>query len=73
MDAAVGGDVSDPLQLTSLPPLFLDLAASGYGVLATADRNGMIEFWNLATPPNHWAAHQAHHGGQRPERPSLQP
>jgi hypothetical protein len=38
MDAAVRGDVSDPLQLTSLPPLFLDLAASGYGDLIPAER-----------------------------------
>jgi hypothetical protein len=32
------GDVSDPLQMTSLLPLFLDLAASGYGEAIPAER-----------------------------------
>jgi hypothetical protein len=31
MDTMAGGDVSDPLQLTSLPLLFLDLVAAGGG------------------------------------------
>jgi hypothetical protein len=38
MDAMAGGDVSDPLQLTSLPPLFLDLVAAGYGDALPAER-----------------------------------
>ncbi|MGH3305025.1 MAG: hypothetical protein ACRDOK_25825 [Streptosporangiaceae bacterium] len=33
-----GGDVSDSLQLTSLPPLFLDLVAAGYGDAIPAER-----------------------------------
>jgi hypothetical protein len=38
MDAMAGEDVSDPLQLTSLPPLFLDLVAAGYGDAIPAER-----------------------------------
>ena len=38
MDEMAGRDVSDPLQLTSLPPLFLDLVASGYQNAIPAER-----------------------------------
>jgi hypothetical protein len=38
MDEMADRDVSDPLQLTSLPPLFLDLVASGYGEAIPAER-----------------------------------
>jgi hypothetical protein len=38
MDEMADRDVSDPLQMTSLPPLFLDLVASGYGDAIPAER-----------------------------------
>ena len=38
MDEMAGRDTSDPLQLTSLPALFLDLVASGYGNVIPAER-----------------------------------
>lgn len=38
MDAMAGGNVLDPMQLTSLPPLFLDLVAAGYGDALPAER-----------------------------------